>query len=29
MTWHNAREDWLRLETCIVLLRQRARRKAS
>ena len=29
MTWHNTREDWLRRETCIVLLRQRARRKAS
>jgi hypothetical protein len=29
MTWHNTREDWLRLEACLVLLRQRPRRRAS
>jgi len=28
MTWHNTREDWLRLQACLVLLRQRPRRRA-
>jgi hypothetical protein len=28
-TWHNTETDWLRLESCLVLLRQRARGKGT
>ena len=28
VTWHNTREDWPRLQACLVLLRQRPRRRA-